>query len=378
MPSATSNEDKVPTEDLAALHLSQATNHVYNFDFSRAHIEAKKGTPGLRLLHWQEKLLWDQMFCVGRITRGEGLFQEARRCFEACMNNTETSEAKRLLVKSAVADIYCELAHAEEELSYLAQAGAVLEPEVERLRQSSRHQTKGFWRLLLSLTEVRIRQDRRNEAGVLATELLTIYQSIKYPELESILQSFGRGCIHLWRGLPSFRYSLGIMVNTKDDLGAIQRALQTWKNSSCIDLGTTVVDWQSVTYPVPSLLLDSTNSSTANTTQTTQRRGILRRLSARDDDCTTIQVHSGDSCSSLAAQFGISLSDFIKYNPSSNLCPGLVEGQHTCYSSGRLPDFKPKPDSNGYCHKYLVKAKGSCSSLAAANRLTNEKIEEFN
>ncbi|KAK8036668.1 Acyl-CoA N-acyltransferase [Apiospora rasikravindrae] len=183
MASATSNTDEVLNENIAALQLSQASNHVYNFEFPEAHAEAKKWTPDLRRLDWQESLLWDQIFCVGRITRGEGRFQEARTCFEACMRNTEISEAKRHLVKSAVTDIYCELAYSEGALSYLAQAEAILEPELARLRQLSRHQTKGFRRLLLSLTEVRIRQDRRDEAKLLAIELLAIYQSIKYPDI---------------------------------------------------------------------------------------------------------------------------------------------------------------------------------------------------
>lgn len=183
MASATSNADEVPEGNLAALQLSQASNHVYNFNFPEAHAEARKWTPDFRRLDWQESLLWDQIFCVGRITRGEGRFQEARTCFEACMRNTGISEAKRLLVKSAVTDIYCELAYLERGLPYLAQAEALLEPELARLRQQSHHQTKGFRRLLLSLTEVRIRQDRCDEAEILATELLAIYPSIKDPDI---------------------------------------------------------------------------------------------------------------------------------------------------------------------------------------------------
>ncbi|KAK7990452.1 glycoside hydrolase [Apiospora arundinis] len=176
----------------------------------------------------------------------------------------------------------------------------------------------------------------------------------------------------------SSRYSLGVMINTKGNLGAVQHALYTWKNSSCIDGGTTVSDWKSVTYHVPSLLLSQYNSSATNNTRGTQRRGVLRQLTIRAEACTTIQVHSGDSCGSLAAQCGISASDFTKYNPSSSLCSGLVEGQHVCCSAGSLPDFTPKPDANGYCHTYFVYAGDSCSSIAAANSITNEKIEEFN
>ncbi|KAK2797695.1 hypothetical protein FQN50_009119 [Emmonsiellopsis sp. PD_5] len=50
-------------EDLTTLYLSQAMNHMYSFQFDKAHEEIA-GLPGN-----QEHLLWDYILCVGRIMR---------------------------------------------------------------------------------------------------------------------------------------------------------------------------------------------------------------------------------------------------------------------------------------------------------------------
>lgn len=44
------------------------------------------------------------------------------------------------------------------------------------------------------------------------------------------------------------KYSLGVFVNTKSDLGSIQRGLQSWKNGSCVtNFDDTVTAWDNVT-----------------------------------------------------------------------------------------------------------------------------------
>ncbi|KAH3052098.1 hypothetical protein KXW01_000618 [Aspergillus fumigatus] len=120
----------------------------------------------------------------------------------------------------------------------------------------------------------------------------------------------------------SSRYSLGVLVNTKGDLGAL--------------------------------------------------------VSTRATECRTIQVESGDSCASLATECGITPAQFTQYNPSSSLCSSLTPGKHVCCTAGTLPDFTPQPGADGYCYSYLVKTGDSCASLAAAYDLTNEEIESFN
>lgn len=87
---------------------------------------------------------------------------------------------------------------------------------------------------------------------------------------------------------------------------------------------------------------------------------------------------SGDSCAKLATKCGISPSDFTKYNPDSKLCSSLMPLQHVCCSSGTLPDFTPKKNSDGSCASYAVVQDDTCSAIAAAHSLTVDQIESFN
>lgn len=96
------------------------------------------------------------------------------------------------------------------------------------------------------------------------------------------------------------------------------------------------------------------------------------------DDCSTVQVVSGDGCASLAAECGISGEDLSKYNPASDFCATLQVGQHICCSEGSLPDFSPKPNSDGTCATYTVVADDTCSGIASANSLSVDDIEGFN
>lgn len=172
----------------------------------------------------------------------------------------------------------------------------------------------------------------------------------------------------------SSRYSFGVFVNTKRDLGSIQLGLQTWKNGSCVTtMDRTILTWQKITYLMPSAEHGNHTFSSNSTLLSSKSR-----LKLRDEACRTIQVHGGDSCGSLASECGISPDDFTKYNPSSTLCGTLTPGQHVCCSSGKLPDFRPKPDAKGYCHPYLVKRGDSCSSIGAAYSITNDDIEKYN
>ncbi|EQL29129.1 hypothetical protein BDFG_08196 [Blastomyces dermatitidis ATCC 26199] len=171
------------SEDLAALYLSQAMNHIYNFNFHESHREVKKWTPNAS--GGQERLLWDLILCVGRIMRGEGRFEESKICFDTCLSTPGLRESKRLLVRSALADLYCELDYLQmgKQNFCLSQANAMVELEIKRLRLSSGQHRKGFRRLLLSLTEVRIRQGRHRDADLLTRELIIIYDNIREPDI---------------------------------------------------------------------------------------------------------------------------------------------------------------------------------------------------
>ncbi|KAI8277403.1 hypothetical protein K4K60_006981 [Colletotrichum sp. SAR11_57] len=167
-------------------------------------------------------------------------------------------------------------------------------------------------------------------------------------------------------GLSS-RYSLGIAVSGDRDLKFVQDAVATWASGECVTSFDKVEDWQDIT-------LTRANSTAGTASSKSSRSNMLQRRA----ECSTVQVVSGDSCASLAAECGISASDFTTYNPDSTLCSTLQVGQHVCCSAGDLPDFRPQPNSDGTCFSYYVVPGDSCSSLGAANSLTNDEVESFN
>ncbi|KAJ5020020.1 Killer toxin subunits alpha/beta [Colletotrichum sp. SAR 10_99] len=181
----------------------------------------------------------------------------------------------------------------------------------------------------------------------------------------------------------SSRYSLGIAVSGDRDLKFVQDAVATWASGECIASFDKVGHWQDITLSIPSISNNST-ASFGNSTRANSIAGTASSVSSRSNmlqrraECSTVQVVSGDSCASLAAECGISASDFTTYNPDSTLCSTLQVGQHVCCSAGDLPDFRPQPNSDGTCFSYYVVPGDSCSSLGAANSLTNDEIESFN
>lgn len=95
---------------IGLLSLSQANNQIYRFDFHNARKECNKWQPSGDTLSDRElHLLCDQLRTSGRILRGEGHFNEARRCFEGYLLTTRLPKSKRTLVKYHLLDVYYEL-----------------------------------------------------------------------------------------------------------------------------------------------------------------------------------------------------------------------------------------------------------------------------
>jgi hypothetical protein len=65
------------------------------------------------------------------------------------------------------------------------------------------------------------------------------------------------------------------------------------------------------------------------------------------------------------------------FNAATDCNSPLTPGQHVCCSSGTVPDFTAKPNSDGTCAAYTVKADDNCQEIAAANGLTVAKLESF-
>ncbi|KAJ5646716.1 hypothetical protein N7490_003088 [Penicillium lividum] len=101
-------------------------------------------------------------------------------------------------------------------------------------------------------------------------------------------------------------------------------------------------------------------------------------LHHRASTCSYIQVVSGDSCSSLVSECDITSTEFYEYNTASDLCSTLAVGQYVCCSSGSLPDFAPSAFSNGTCYTYDVASGDSCSSLADTYSITVAEINSYN
>ncbi|KAI0868461.1 hypothetical protein GGS24DRAFT_482282 [Hypoxylon argillaceum] len=189
----------------------------------------------------------------------------------------------------------------------------------------------------------------------------------------------------------------GIVATTNGTFATIQNSLSSLSKAGCLSQFGGSVNISASAYiitpQVPSnsnstaennatnnAANNATNNATNNTTNnaTNIARGTSDHPLLPRADCKTIQVISGDSCGSLATKCGISGSDFTKYNPAANLCSTLVPYQHVCCSAGTLPDFSPKPNSDGSCASYTVVTDDTCSDIAAANSLTVTQLQSFN
>ena len=177
----------------------------------------------------------------------------------------------------------------------------------------------------------------------------------------------------------------GFMATSNASFGAVQDAVRSWSNATCLSFDNSTQIHASAFLTTPysnaSPFSNVTSGAGSNLTARTYARqsagpGLL--LLTPRADCTTIQVVAGDSCASLATKCGISGATFTQYNPSSTLCSTLQPFQHVCCSAGTLPDFAPKPNADGSCASYDVKTDDSCAAIAAAHSLTVTQLTSFN
>ncbi|KAK4496425.1 hypothetical protein PRZ48_012405 [Zasmidium cellare] len=169
----------------------------------------------------------------------------------------------------------------------------------------------------------------------------------------------------------------GLIATGNSTFSTVQNALQSWSNASCLSIPEVSYNYSApVVFTTPVYgSTNATGNSTSSNNSTSSPTGA--RLSPRAQ-CSTAQVVSGDSCASLAQKCGISGADFTKYNPGSNFCATLQPYQHVCCSAGTLPNFAPKPNSDGSCSTYTVAANDNCANLAAEYSLTVDDINTYN
>ncbi|KIX07076.1 uncharacterized protein Z518_05053 [Rhinocladiella mackenziei CBS 650.93] len=134
---------------------------------------------------WQSDTLWEQVFCAGRIFRGEGHFEKAQHCFERCLTTAQLPEVERIRIAN-LADLYCELDYQHKQkllhpkVDYLVKEEAIIESEIVRLRTYAYH-SEGLRRLLSSSIEIGIRQGSYPEENSLTEELLKVHDELADP-----------------------------------------------------------------------------------------------------------------------------------------------------------------------------------------------------
>lgn len=170
----------------------------------------------------------------------------------------------------------------------------------------------------------------------------------------------------------------GVMATSNGTFNPIQNAMKAWARAACPSFNESS-DFTGPAYFItqPLSAMNGTFSKGRNNNTTENSKLRISPLSARAD-CRTVQVKSGDGCAALAQRCGISGASLMKYNPGSKFCSTLMPGQHVCCSSGSLPDFRPKPNSDGSCRVNIVRTGDSCSSIAAANSISIKDVEKYN
>ncbi|EKV10555.1 glycoside hydrolase family 18 protein [Penicillium digitatum] len=174
------------------------------------------------------------------------------------------------------------------------------------------------------------------------------------------------------------RQVFGLIATGNRTFAAVQAALTSWSKAECLAFSLL----QNVTGTVPlvtPLFTSSTNLISTNLTSTHGNATSVRgRSLAPRTTCSTVQVISGDSCGTLAQKCAITPAQFTMYNPESNECSALTPGEHVCCSAGMLPDFAPKPQSDGTCATYTIQPDDSCSTIGASYSITVDDINNFN
>jgi hypothetical protein len=176
----------------------------------------------------------------------------------------------------------------------------------------------------------------------------------------------------------------GIMVAVNGTFTAVQNAIKSWSKAECLggftktsNITGPILVTAPPLIPIPNNTISNQHSS-SNTTKSTLFSNLFLRALRRRDDCRAIQVVSGDDCPALATKCGISLDDFMRYNPKEGLCPNLRAYMYVCCSPGDMPDFSPKPNAVGSCATYTVAPLDECYAIAQTHGLLGVNLDNFN
>ncbi|RAO73094.1 uncharacterized protein BHQ10_009106 [Talaromyces amestolkiae] len=170
------------------------------------------------------------------------------------------------------------------------------------------------------------------------------------------------------------RYTMGIMVGS--DLLAVQKAVQTWRGSDCLTSLSQSISGANVTFSFPKTHSNSSSSSATTGRNSTASWSIRSHgeVLGKRSTCTTIQVVAGDNSTTLASECGITTTQLAEYNTNT----AWTVGQYVCCSSGTLQVNTLEEQADGYCASYLVKKNDTCSALAAEYGITVADIDSYN
>ncbi|KAJ5737959.1 glycoside hydrolase [Penicillium malachiteum] len=161
------------------------------------------------------------------------------------------------------------------------------------------------------------------------------------------------------------RYSIGIMIDsTSEGLPAAQAAVQEWRNDTCLTSYDTT-SWKNLTYSVP--VQHNQKSNSTDFFSYYQRRAMGRTLLPRDTTCTAVQVVANDTCTTVAAECGITLDELETYNPSTCSSP-LTVGQYICCTDDLSPTMPLR----------RMPMATATATRSATHTITVDDIESYN
>ncbi|KAL5358871.1 hypothetical protein BJX96DRAFT_173834 [Aspergillus floccosus] len=172
--------------------------------------------------------------------------------------------------------------------------------------------------------------------------------------------------LQLCHGQSNADHTIGVAVDSSGAFDYVQNSIRTWYTGGCLASADH-------TERIANVIIRELPL------QQERHQGLsARRLQGRAE-CSTTSAIGGDTCTSVAAKCGITLSQLYEYNSGiPNFCNPLMEGQEVCCSVGTLPDRSPKPNADGTCASHVVHDGDTCDVLAAANSIKSSDIEEYN
>lgn len=187
----------------------------------------------------------------------------------------------------------------------------------------------------------------------------------------------------------------GISIESGRNLASVQKTLKEWSEGNCF-----VREEFTPTGALPGATLlripTSDNSTLSVNGPTLHRRSLHASAHSLDSysstkqheaplnkraTCSYLAVSKGDTCPTLVKKCGVTSSNFVKYNPKTNLCSSLESTPFVCCSAGDLPStgvVAPTPGADGVCATHLIRHDDTCTTLAARYGVTVEDLEKWN